>query len=292
MLSFGKYKGRKVKDLIDDKTYYQWFIKQDFIKTKYKKDYDMVKNYKEPFLNILDKHLDWDCILMVSDYLNLNNEGVMNRAFIGYAPSDSKQSKIIGGYDEHHKYWNGFKHRRNIYNLLKVKYGRHTKLNEVNFKEWDLFHQYNNESLLIKNILLKKKSKIHCSPAEYRRCGWRTRDIIVYNAEAIYEAKLKIEKPYYEELMRFCDNKIIPFGKYQKQSITWKKWYQALNHHVHHNSGNLWVCDFDCVRWKLNKYLQWVQEKEILKSYPLFKFYLDVLDTKRQNERMSKRFYD
>ena len=37
----------------------------------------MIKNYKdkdkEPFLNILEKHLDWDCILMVSDYLNLNN---------------------------------------------------------------------------------------------------------------------------------------------------------------------------------------------------------------------------
>tara|TARA_Y100000401_G_scaffold61821_1_gene49101 strand:- start:1262 stop:2113 length:852 start_codon:yes stop_codon:yes gene_type:complete len=283
MLSFGKYKGRKVKDLIADKSYYQWFIKQDFIKTKYKKDYDMVKNYKEPFLNILDKHLDWDCILMVSDYLNLNNEGVMNRAFNGYAPSDSKQSKIIGGYDEHHKYWFGFKHRRNIYNLLKVKYGRHTKLNEVNFKEWDLFHHYNNEALLIGNILLNRKNK---------KDGLWHRDCIISNAELIYGLKLKIERPYYEELRRFCDNKIIPFGKYQKQSITWKKWDQALNYHVHHNSGNLWVCDFDCVRWKLNKYLQWVKEKNILKSYPLFKFYLDVLDIKRHNERMNRSFYD
>lgn len=281
MITFGKYRGRPSEDLINDKPYFEWFMKQDFIKRKYKKDYDMIKNYKEPFFNILEKHLDWDCILMVSNYLNLNNDHLTKRAFTGYAPADGNQSKVIGGYDEHHKYWNGFKHRINIYNVLKTKYERHTKLNEVNFKEWSLFHKYNNEAQLISSVLKKKKIK----------SGFH-RDIICPNAEVIYDNQCKIEKPHFDELMKFCSQKIIPFGKYKNNEITWIKWHQAQNYHQHYNSGNQWVMDFDSVRWKLDKYMQWVNAEKVVDQYPLFKFYLEQLKYQASIIRMSKRFYD
>ena len=92
--------------------------------------------------------------------------------------------------------------------------------------------------------------------------------------------------------MKFCSQKIIPFGKYKNNEITWIKWHQAQNYHQHYNSGNQWVMDFDSVRWKLDKYMQWVNAEKVVDQYPLFKFYLEQLKYQASIIRMSKRFYD
>ena len=45
-VNFGKYCGKNIIDIINDKSYYEWLMKQSFFKDKYYNIYDAVINYK------------------------------------------------------------------------------------------------------------------------------------------------------------------------------------------------------------------------------------------------------
>ena len=49
-----------------------------------------------------------------------------------------------------------------------------------------------------------------------------------------------------------------------------------------------WIIDFDCARWKLNKYMEWMTEMKVIYQYPLFKFYLEQLSNKRISYDITK----
>ena len=44
VISFGKYRNKSISELINDKHYYQWLMKQDNLKIKYKKDFESIED--------------------------------------------------------------------------------------------------------------------------------------------------------------------------------------------------------------------------------------------------------
>ena len=77
LITFGKYKNKNASLLIEDKSYCKWLLKQDNLRIKYKKDFELIENDK--LFEIKNKKISdinfWDLPSDIRIYIfNINKE--------------------------------------------------------------------------------------------------------------------------------------------------------------------------------------------------------------------------
>tara|TARA_R100000541_G_scaffold46267_1_gene53370 strand:+ start:189 stop:776 length:588 start_codon:yes stop_codon:yes gene_type:complete len=65
---FGKYCGKDITEIIKDKNYKEWLLKQSFVKEKYPEIYNAVINYKKPLRKINYNNLPNDIIEYINSF--------------------------------------------------------------------------------------------------------------------------------------------------------------------------------------------------------------------------------
>ena len=72
-INFGKYCGKDIINIINDKDYKEWLLKQSFFKEQYTDIYNAVINYKKPinFLQECENNLCDDILEKIGNYFKL-----------------------------------------------------------------------------------------------------------------------------------------------------------------------------------------------------------------------------
>ena len=127
-LSFGKYKGKELSIVNKDTNYKNWLLNQSFFKNKYPDEYIALKNYFN-FFECLEKYLDYDCMVMISEYFSGCEYGYLSFTFRGDLITD--KIKTV------------FKHKENLLTVKTMLMGDPGHLTRYNVNEFKLFHQIN-----------------------------------------------------------------------------------------------------------------------------------------------------
>lgn len=316
IVSFGKYKGKSINELMKDNDYKNWLIKQSFFKNQYPDLYNAVINYKKP-INLLEeceKNLCYDILEKIGEYFKLpeNNKNYENCKSRILNPEISPFTWVwnnFNDYDLNHddryipeltkeknQIINVFNHRKKLYNVLVNDYKDNKFLKNNNFYEYDkywdyhkLYHTY--KKFLTTTINIYDGNKVcYCCNAE---------QILCYLQENHYKPKRKT--------IKFMNDFKINFGKY-KDKFTFQELYKFSRNEIDYKSENYTTTQrqygfnnllivingsLEIPIWKIRKYLEWVNENIIEEKPELsMSIYFNVMNEYNTNLRLKSRYYD
>ena len=319
---FGKYCGKDYTEIIKDKNYKSWLLKQSFFKEKYPDIYDAVINYKAPinFLQECENNLNNDILEMIGNYFKLpeNNkkyENCHNRLLYPDMDYLSFAWRNFNDYDLNHddryipelteeknNIIRVFKHRRNIYKALMVDNENNKSLlqainNQDFLRYWEyskLFHGYN--KFLTTCINIWNGNKVcYCCNAENILGYLQNTHYNYLKKEVKFMNDWKIKVGKYKDIFSYSDIYSFIKGGHSYSSENYKvkqEPFEAGGMKIIYNDldGN----EIIAKRYAVIKYFEWFKENIVNPDDPQFHFNLwyKVKEDAHYNQHQSQRFYD
>ena len=329
---FGKYCGKDITEIIKDKNYKSWLLKQSFVKEKYPDIYNALINYKAPinFLQECENNLCDDILEKIGSYFKLpdnnsntyqealNNkkyENCHNRLLYNDMDYLSFSWRNFNDYDLNHddryipeltKEKNSiirvFKHRRNIYKALMVDNEKNKSLLQANNNQdfiqyWKYSKSYHGYSKFLKiTINAYDGNKItYCCNAEDIFSYLQNNHYHNLKQEVKFMNDWKIKVGKYKDIFSYSD-----VYSFMKEGHS----YSSENYKVKQepfNAGGMKIIynDLDgneiiAKRYSVIKYFEWFKENIVKPDDPQFHFniWYKVKEDAHNNQYQSKRFYD
>jgi hypothetical protein len=287
--SFGINKNKKISDVMkNNKQYCDFLMKQSWFPKKYPKEYEYIKNYKEPFnfFECMYNNLDTDCLDMISVYLTpkfsdyqdlIEVKEYKGNKFYDYKDKkkivsfmdeiyykkkqdgDSSYNKPLGIYTmsfnalpikvDPERVFNSFHHRRNILEAIQLSYKKPTYKDE-NFLE---YHE-------------RQANIINIDFIVQNRCT---------NGESIAETSVKyIENILMKDIKELGDQEL-SFGKHKGRK--YKEIYSI-------KMGYGWYIDYLQNKTKF--------KNNILENQPQLKLYIDVKEWLNSERHTRSNLYN